>query len=176
MQSHDRWIMFLRLLCTPVRCSSFHSQRIRAPVEARREQLLYDSSWSRNRSTDHAYILEEDNAAARERRTSTPDVVEPEEHGRDDPQEDDPYEYDDDIRPTTSGMGRCDVDSDVEDDEECLSLFEAANYLVSGTASTIPTTKVGAPCWGCKSCAVEGLPLFLLGSPTEASRTCASCQ
>jgi len=91
----------------------------------------------------------------------------------DDPQEDDPYEYDDDIRlPTTSG-GRRDVDSD--DDDERLSLFEAANYLVS--TSSVPTTRVGAPCWTCKSCAVEGLPLFLLGSPTaEASRTCTSCQ
>lgn len=102
--------------------------------------------------------------------------MEPEEPNRvhDDPQEDDPYEYDDDIRlPTTSGERR-DIDSD-DDDVECLSLFEAANYLVSG--SSVPTTRVSAPCWGCKNCSVEGLPLFLLGSPTaEASCMCTSCQ
>lgn len=139
-------------------------------------KTIYGSSWSRNRSTDHAYTLEEDNAA-REECTSTPDVVEPEESGRvhDDPQEDDPYEYDDDIRlPTTSGERR-DSDDDDDDDDACLSLFEAANYLVSG--SSVPTTRVSAPCWGCKGCAVEGLPLFLLGSPVaEASCTCTSCQ
>jgi hypothetical protein len=96
--------------------------------------------------------------------------VEPEESGREhgDPQEDDPYEYDDDIRPPARSSNTDD------DDEECLSLFEAANYLVSG--SSVPTTKVSAPCWGCKSCSVEGLPLFLLGSPAEASCTCTSCQ
>ncbi|KAL0107527.1 hypothetical protein PUN28_014682 [Cardiocondyla obscurior] len=129
-------------------------------------------SWYRNRSTDPAYTLEEKNAA-REERTPTPDVVEPEEagHDHDDPQEDDPYEYDDDIRPATSGEHR---NGDDDDDDECLSLFEAASYLVSG--SSVPTTKVSAPCWGCKSCAVEGLPLFLLGSPAEASCTCTSCQ
>lgn len=135
-------------------------------------KTIYDSSWYRNRSTDLAYTLEE-KTAVREERTSTPDVVEPEETGRDhdDPQEDDPYEYDDDIRPSATSGEHRDVDTD--DDDECLSLFEAANYLVSG--SSVPTTKVSAPCWGCKG-AVEGLPLFLLGSPAEASCTCTSCQ
>lgn len=134
-------------------------------------KTIYDSSWCRNRSTDPAYTLEEE-TAAREERTPTPDVVEPEETGRDhdDPQEDDPYEYDDDIRPPATSGEHCDTD----DDDECLSLFEAASYLVSGPS--VPTTKVSAPCWGCKGCAVEGLPLFLLGSPSEASCACTSCQ
>ncbi|KYQ53840.1 Trafficking kinesin-binding protein milt, partial [Trachymyrmex zeteki] len=128
-------------------------------------------SWYRNWSTDPVYTLEE-KTAAREERTLTPDVVEPEETDRDhdDPQEDDPYEYDDDIRPPTTSGEHHDIDSD--DDDECISLFEAANYLVSG--SSVPTTKISAPCWGCKGCTVEGLPLFLLGSPSEASCTCTS--
>lgn len=98
--------------------------------------------------------------------------MEPEEPGRehDDPQEDDPYEYDDDIRPPAASR----QDDDDDDDAECLSLFEAATYLAA--SSSVPTTRVSAPCWGCKSCTVEALPLFLLGSPSEATCTCTSCQ
>lgn len=129
-----------------------------------------------------------------ERGTPTSNVVDPEEEEEEDDddepgcehdvdlQEDDPYEYDDDIRlPATSGERR-DVDSyddddddndDDADDEERLSLFEAASYLVAG-GSSVSTTKVSAPC--CKSCSIEGLPLFLLGSPVDASCTCTSRQ
>lgn len=97
-----------------------------------------------------------------------PEELDPE---HDDPQEDDPYEYDDDIRPPAASR---EADDDDDDDVECLSLFEAASYLAAG--SSVPTTRVSAPCWGCKSCTVEALPLFLLGSPTEATCTCTSRQ
>ncbi|XP_026666886.1 uncharacterized protein LOC113463908 [Ceratina calcarata] len=73
-----------------------------------------------------------------------------------DPQEDDPYEYDEDIRPpngdTENGGGFS--------NENCPS-----------------SSRVPAHCWGCTGCTGLHTPIFLLASsPTEPSCTCISCQ
>lgn len=99
---------------------------------------------------------------------------------REESQEDDPYEYDEDIRPSTSSYVERDATVDEPDYEsqEIAGLvlrFETHYSQTGAVPNDVPTIRVSAPCWDCKSC-VEGTPLFLLGSPTDTPCTCISCQ
>ncbi|KAK2579297.1 hypothetical protein KPH14_008255 [Odynerus spinipes] len=94
-------------------------------------------------------------------------------------QEDDPYEYDEDIRPSTSSCvdpnSTADCDYESREAGSILLRFETHYSQTGAVSNDVPTTRVSAPCWDCKSC-VEGTPLFLLGSPTDTPCTCISCQ
>lgn len=96
---------------------------------------------------------------------------------QEDSQEDDPYEYDEDIRPSTSSVSsEFDSTSESYENEVARVLRLETYYSQTGSVpNNVPTTRVSAPCWDCKSC-VEGTPLFLLGSPTDTPCTCISCQ
>ncbi|KAL2716457.1 hypothetical protein V1478_014133 [Vespula squamosa] len=96
---------------------------------------------------------------------------------QEDSQEDDPYEYDEDIRPSTSSISsEFDSTSESYENEVARVLRLETYYSQTGSVpNNVPTTRVSAPCWDCKSC-VEGTPLFLLGSPTDTPCTCISCQ
>ncbi|KAI4489894.1 hypothetical protein M0804_004076 [Polistes exclamans] len=90
-------------------------------------------------------------------------------------QDDDPYEYDEDIRPSTSSVSsEFDSTSDNYENEVARVLRLETYYSQTGSVpNDVPTTRISAPCWDCKSC-VEGTPLFLLGSPTDTPCTCIS--
>lgn len=96
-------------------------------------------------------------------------------HGESD--EDDPYEYDDDIRPSNATG----IHEDDYEDEELLQLEAAA--VAEAALNTLDANKptssarAAAPCWGCVHCKHEATsPLFLVASPAEAPCNCSTCQ
>lgn len=100
-----------------------------------------------------------------------------------DQEEDDPYEYDDDIRPGISG----DISSPVErlrDDPRKENILFIDGIPLNNPRNTFSSSATNTPassssssnrCWGCQGCS-GGTPLFLLTSPAEAPCACQSCQ
>ncbi|KAG7188003.1 hypothetical protein KM043_013958 [Ampulex compressa] len=121
---------------------------------------------------DLTCTLEEKGVSKEKRTSTTDDVVEAKENFVDlepeDLQEDDPYEYDEDIRPSAA--------SDIYEERSFLDLDPCLGQSSAGEGPSVPTTRIGAPCWDCKGCTLGTTPLFLLGSPAEAPCTCVSCQ
>lgn len=99
--------------------------------------------------------------------------------------EDDPYEYDEDIprRPFLIYERRNGDSANIEEG----SIFDNSIRdidIVAGSsnreedifvASGASTSSAITPCWGCKGCD-PGTPLFVLGSPADLPSTCISCQ